>query len=122
MNSENNVFFALRRLPYTEATIRETLRYETLTPLGVIHRCTKDTMFQGYFIPNNTIMITNINEINNDPDFWGDPENFRPERFLKDNGQLNKDFSIPFSAGKSDFFLSHLFVIYTCKSFIYVFK
>ncbi|XP_046817600.1 probable cytochrome P450 304a1 isoform X1 [Vespa crabro] len=87
------------KLPYTEATIRETMRYETITPLGVIHRSTKDTIFRGYFIPNNTIMITNISEINNDPDFWGDPENFRPERFLKDDGQLNKDLSIPFGAG-----------------------
>nr|XP_050869101.1 probable cytochrome P450 304a1 [Vespula vulgaris]XP_050869102.1 probable cytochrome P450 304a1 [Vespula vulgaris] len=87
------------KLPYTEATIRETMRYETLTPLGVIRRCTKDTTFQGYFIPNNTTLIPNIAEINHDPDFWGDPKNFRPERFLKDDGQFNKDFSLPFGAG-----------------------
>ncbi|KAI4491407.1 hypothetical protein M0804_002799 [Polistes exclamans] len=87
------------RLPYTEATLRETMRYETITPLGVGHRATKDTTFQGYFIPANTTMITNFAEMNNDPDFWGDPENFRPERFLNDDGQLNKDFTLPFGAG-----------------------
>lgn len=98
------------------------MRYETLTPLGIIRRCTKDTTFQGYFIPNNTTLIPNIAEINHDPDFWGDPKNFRPERFLKDDGQFNKDFSLPFGAGKSDLlFLSYLFVIYICKYFIYLF-
>ncbi|XP_015181779.1 PREDICTED: probable cytochrome P450 304a1 [Polistes dominula] len=87
------------KLPYTEATLRETMRYETITPLSVAHRATKDTTFQGYFIPANTSMITNLDGMNNDPDFWGDPENFRPERFLKDDGQLNKDFTLPFGAG-----------------------
>lgn len=32
---------------------------------------------------------------------WGDPENFRPERFISPTGTLvKKDFSLPFGAGK----------------------
>ncbi|KAI4501823.1 hypothetical protein M0802_003158 [Mischocyttarus mexicanus] len=87
------------RLPYTEATLRETMRYETITPLSVAHRATKDTTFQGYFIPVNTTLMTNLAAMNNDPELWGDPENFRPERFLNDDGQLKKDFTLPFGAG-----------------------
>ncbi|XP_036150628.1 probable cytochrome P450 304a1 [Monomorium pharaonis] len=37
--------------------------------------------------------------MHHDPDLWGDPEVFRPERFLKEDGQLAKDFSLPFSFG-----------------------
>lgn len=39
------------RLPYTEASIREAMRYMTLTPSGVPHLCTEDTKFMGYDIP-----------------------------------------------------------------------
>ena len=36
------------------------------------------------------------------PDLWDAPEEFRPERFLR-NGQVHKpDFFIPFSVGKSN--------------------
>lgn len=37
---------------------------------------------------------------NMDPILWGDPENFRPERWLDTQGQLKKrDFTMPFGAG-----------------------
>jgi len=29
--------------------------------------------------------------VNNDKDYWGDPENFRPERFLDDEGNFRRD-------------------------------
>ena len=36
-----------------------------------------------------------------DPDMWEDPKTFRPERFLDDQGDLQKtEFVIPFSLGK----------------------
>lgn len=44
-------------------------------------------------------MIANLGGLNSDPDLWGDPENFRPERFLNDDGKLVKDYSLPFGLG-----------------------
>lgn len=91
-----NIIFSM---PYTEAVIRETLRYETLTPFGVIHKTMKDTTLGGFNVPKDTLAITNLDELNHDPDFWGDPENFRPERFLAKDGQLGKDFTFVFGLG-----------------------
>jgi cytochrome P450 len=46
-------------------------------------------------------VIVNVWSFHNDPDFWGDPEVFRPERFLDEKGQLlKKDYSLPFGAGQ----------------------
>ncbi|CAL1679557.1 unnamed protein product [Lasius platythorax] len=87
-------------LPYTEATIRESMRIETVAPLGVIHKCVKKTTLGGYEIPANTPVVTNLAAMNNDPDMWGDPETFRPERFLKEDGQLSKDLTLPFGFGR----------------------
>lgn len=41
----------MRSLPYTEASIREIMRYETLVPSGLPHRALEDTTFMGYDIP-----------------------------------------------------------------------
>lgn len=38
-------------LAYTEACIREIMRYETLLPNGQAHVCLEDTEFMGYDIP-----------------------------------------------------------------------
>lgn len=46
--------------------------------------------------------MTSLYALHKDERVWGDPENFRPERFLDDSGKLclKKDASLPFGAGK----------------------
>ncbi len=58
--------------------------------------------------------------MNHEKAIWGDPENFRPERFLDDNGKLclKKDLSLPFSGGKrlcpgETFARNTMFLFYT---------
>ncbi|XP_058118056.1 probable cytochrome P450 304a1 [Anopheles ziemanni] len=89
-------------MPYTEATLREGLRIDTLVPSGIVHRTMQNATLQGYAIPENTLILTSLDRVNNQPEAWGDPETFRPERFLDDDGKiaLSKDRSIPFGAGK----------------------
>jgi len=49
----------------------------------------------------DTTMVLNLWSFHNDPNFWGDPEIFHPERFLDENGNLlKKDYSLPFGAGQ----------------------
>lgn len=106
-------------LPYLEAAIRETMRIETLAPLSLIHKAMKNTTLGGYNIPANTPILTNLAAMHHDPDLWGDPEIFRPERFLKEDGQLGKDITLPFGFGKlqnSSINSAELFCI--CKPFI----
>lgn len=49
----------------------------------------------------NTMVVTNLWSMHHDTDLWGDPEVFRPERFLDTRGILKKkDITMPFGAGK----------------------
>ncbi|GAB6023741.1 Cytochrome P450 2 sub R member 1, variant 2 [Chamberlinius hualienensis] len=87
--------------PYTEATICELHRIISLVPLSVPHRVMKDTILYGYNIPKDTMVLPNIWAVHYDKDLWGDPENFRPERFIGPNGDCVKpEYLIPFSTGK----------------------
>lgn len=106
-------------MPYTEATLREVMRHETLVPLSVFHRATKDTVFCGYNIPENTLILLNLYSANTDPKIWDHPEKFEPRRFLDSNGKLvKKDMSIPFGIGKrvcagETFARQNLFIIFS---------
>lgn len=70
-----------------------------MTPLSVFHKTLKKTTLCDYDIPKDTLVVTNLVALNTDPDLWGDPENFRPERFLDENNELRKDFTFPFGFG-----------------------
>ena len=47
-------------LPYLNAIIKESLRWMSVTPLGLAHCTTEDDEFGGYFIPAGSIVMANI--------------------------------------------------------------
>lgn len=91
------------QLPYTEAFIKESLRFSTLAPLGMVHSTTEDLEFHGFFIPKNTLVHMNACAVHYNKNYWIDPEKFHPERFLTESGNLRTGEIpgfLPFSLGK----------------------
>lgn len=74
-------------MPYTESFMWEVLRHACVAPLSLPHSATSDVVIEGYFVPKDTIVLANLYSTVWDPDVWGDPHNFRPERWL--NSQDN---------------------------------
>ena len=65
-------------------------------------------MLRGYDIPKDAIIIANLYSAHIDPHYWPEPELFRPERFLDNNGVLiRKDGLVPFGDG-------NLYITQTC--------
>ncbi|XP_078573911.1 cytochrome P450 1A1-like [Branchiostoma floridae x Branchiostoma japonicum] len=89
-------------LPYMDSTINEVLRFGIVVPLSVPHATTVDTTLRGYEIPKGTWIMPNLWNAVRDPEIWGDPNVFRPERFLDDDGKVLPKPSalMPFSAGR----------------------
>jgi len=89
-------------MPYTEAMIAETMRFSSIFPGGLMHKVMADTEYKGYFLPKDTIISHNAYYIHHDPEIWGDPEQFRPERFLSPDGKTFKKHEalMPFSTGR----------------------
>jgi cytochrome P450 len=87
------------RLPYIDALCRELLRWQMVTPLGVPHASTEDDVYNGFFIPKGAIVMANAWAILHNPDLYPDPEAFKPERFLNEDGTLRDDPVIPLAFG-----------------------
>ena len=76
------------QMPYTIAVILEAHRYCSEIPLALPHTCTKDVVLEGYDIKKDSTVFANVWYIHHDKKVWGDPWNFRPERWLDSNGEL----------------------------------
>ena len=89
------------RLPYTEAVILEVQRMGDISPLGVPHCLSQDVEFRGYHIPKGTTIMPILYAVHRDPNIWKEPYTFNPDRFLDEEGNINRDERlIPFSMGE----------------------
>ncbi|KAB1212048.1 hypothetical protein CJ030_MR5G024620 [Morella rubra] len=74
----------LHELPYLQATVKETLRLHTPIPLLVPHMNLEEAKLGGYTIPKESKVVVNAWWLANNPEWWKNPEEFRPERFLEE--------------------------------------
>jgi len=81
-------------LPYINAMLKELTRWNLVVPLGVPHMSTDDDEYNGFFIPKGTFVMGNAWSILHDSKAFNNPEEFQPERYLKD-GKLNPDVRDP---------------------------
>ncbi|KAL8570718.1 hypothetical protein ACOMHN_039153 [Nucella lapillus] len=89
------------QLTYLEATMWEVLRKGDIVPLSLQHATACDVTFRGYVIPKGAMVITSLSSVLQDPEIWGDPEKFRPERFIDSDGKLLRpEELIPFGIGR----------------------
>ncbi|KAJ6512887.1 cytochrome P450 [Mycena sanguinolenta] len=87
-------------LPYIEALHREVMRWKPVTPLGVAHVSTGDDVYNGYFIPKGTTVISNIWAMTRDESIYPEPERFNPNRFFTADGKLNDEAVLAFGFGR----------------------
>ncbi|XP_019155268.1 PREDICTED: cytochrome P450 CYP82D47-like [Ipomoea nil] len=94
----------LNNLTYLQAVVKETLRLYPAGPLILPHESTDDSVINGYHIPKGTHIFVNVSKVHRDPNFWSDPNAFKPERFLSEYKEIDvkgNDFElIPFSSGR----------------------
>ncbi|XP_011156577.1 methyl farnesoate epoxidase [Solenopsis invicta] len=88
------------RLPYLNATIAEVTRLANVGPTSIPHRAMADSVLLGYKIKKNYTLLANLRSVHMDEQHWGDPKEFRPERFINDKGEYVEDpWLIPFGLG-----------------------
>lgn len=89
-------------LPFCQATILEILRMGCTAPGTLVHQAMKSVEVGGYKFKKGTLFIGNFFSTHFDEEYWEEPQQFRPQRFLTADGKLLTDTPnfFPFSVGK----------------------
>ncbi|KAJ3560335.1 hypothetical protein NP233_g10902 [Leucocoprinus birnbaumii] len=75
-------------LPHINAIVKETMRWQPVTPMGFGHAASEADEYNGYYIPKGTLVMGSTWGIMRDPEAYDRPDEFNPERYLKD-GKIN---------------------------------
>ncbi|XP_013866851.1 cytochrome P450 3A30 [Austrofundulus limnaeus] len=90
---------ALMEMEYLDSVINESLR---LFPIASrLERVAKATVeINGLVIPKNMVVMIPTWPMHRDPEVWPEPEEFKPERFSKENkDKIDPYLYMPFGAG-----------------------
>lgn len=85
--------------------VKETLRLHPPAPI-LVRMFEEECKVRGFRIPEKTTLVVNAYAVMRDPNFWQDPEEFKPERFLassrseqEEEGEKVLKF-LPFGSGR----------------------
>uniref|UniRef100_A0A4W5M9V1 unspecific monooxygenase n=1 Tax=Hucho hucho TaxID=62062 RepID=A0A4W5M9V1_9TELE len=90
---------ALMQMDYLDCVLNESLR---LYPIMLrLERVAKKTVeINGIVIPKDCVVLVPTWALHRDPEIWSDPEEFKPERFSKENKESIDPYTyMPFGAG-----------------------
>ncbi|KAJ8429248.1 hypothetical protein Cgig2_026284 [Carnegiea gigantea] len=93
---------SLNELKYLKLVIKETLRLHPVVPLLVPRESIEHCQIHGYDVPSKTRIMVNAFAIATDPQYWEEPEVFKPERFEGSSIDYkgNNFELIPFGSGR----------------------
>ncbi|KAG2128089.1 cytochrome P450 [Suillus cothurnatus] len=75
-------------LPYVEAVYLETLRWRPTIPCSIPHLTTTSDVYNGYYIPKDTIVMLNVWGMAHDDSRFPDSMSFKPERHLSPTAKI----------------------------------
>lgn len=90
----------IKDLPYLRACLDESMRILPPTPFGLPRKTPPEGCnILGRWVPGNTTVSMSSYVAHRDKSVFPDPEVFRPERWLGDEGKKLQPYFIAFSAG-----------------------
>ncbi|KFQ25407.1 Cytochrome P450 3A9, partial [Merops nubicus] len=98
-NKATPTYSTITQMEYLDMVVSESLR---LFPAGgrIERVCKKTVEINGVTIPKGTVVVIPAYVLHRDPGYWPEPEEFRPERFSKENKEAIDPYTfLPFGAG-----------------------
>ncbi|XP_059189982.1 cytochrome P450 3A30-like isoform X2 [Centropristis striata] len=90
---------ALMQMAYLDCVVNEVLRL--YPPSARLERTAKETVYiNGITIPKGMDIMVPVYAMHHDPELWPEPEEFKPDRFSKQNKQNIEPYTyLPFGVG-----------------------
>ncbi|KAF1501388.1 Cytochrome P450 3A24, partial [Megadyptes antipodes antipodes] len=98
-NKATPTYNAIKQMEYLDMVVNESLR---LYPPGsrLERICKKTVELNGVTIPKGMVVTIPAYVLHRDPEYWPEPEEFRPERFSKESKESIDPYTfLPFGAG-----------------------
>ncbi|XP_009318309.1 PREDICTED: cytochrome P450 3A29-like [Pygoscelis adeliae] len=98
-NKATPTYNAIKQMEYLDMVVNESLR---LYPPGsrLERICKKAVELNGVTIPKGMVVMIPAYVLHRDPEYWPEPEEFRPERFSKESKDSIDPYTfLPFGAG-----------------------
>lgn len=86
-------------LVYLEACIKEGLRIHSTSSIGLPRLLPETVSFKGHTLRKGMVCSVPTFTVHHDPEVWGDPQAFRPERWLEPDAKKYERGYMPFSYG-----------------------
>ncbi|XP_068886092.1 cytochrome P450 3A29-like isoform X1 [Aphelocoma coerulescens] len=98
-NKATPTYNAITQMEYLDMVVNESIR---LYPAGgrIERVCKKTVELNGVTIPEGMVVLIPAFVLHRDPQYWPEPDEFRPERFSKENKEGIDPYTfLPFGAG-----------------------
>lgn len=82
-------------LTYISAVLLESIRWHAPGPVSIPHKSVKEDIYMGYRIPAGSVILGNVAEITHSTDFYENPSEYNPARFLDENWQIIPELEVP---------------------------
>lgn len=86
-------------LPYLQAVLLEVQRFGNIVPVAIVRMAHVETKLQGFDVPKGTVVLPNLTSIMMNAEIFQKPEEFNPDRFMKNGSFESHQSVIPFSIG-----------------------
>ena len=88
-------------LPYFSAVLHEAFRVASFGFLAIPHCTTEAVDLEGFRLPKDTTVLSNLYHIMHNPEYWTMADKFMPERFIDGDGKFKPDERVvPFGLGR----------------------
>ncbi len=107
LNGRTPTLEDIPHLKITRAILFETFRL--YPPIWSVARTNVEAdTIGGFDIPKNSVLILHLYALHRNPNYWENPNDFRPERFLTEENTRHPFAYLPFNAGPHTCIASHL--------------